>query len=78
MQSFIIHDRVKCTSNGFIWPFDKIVNTLIRKNIEQFVNDNQSVLEDMFKSSASEFCSPYYSKLKKDKEFKKIVKQFLF
>jgi hypothetical protein len=77
-MKLISNDRVKCTSNVFIWPFDKIVNTLVRKNIEQFINDNQPVLEDMLKSSASEFCSPNYSELKKDKEFKKIVKRILF
>ncbi len=74
----ISNDRVKCTSNGFIWPFDRIVNTLIRENIEQFINDNQPVLEDMAKSFASRFCSPYYSELKKDKEFKKIIKRIKF
>ncbi len=74
----ISNERVKCTSDGFIWPFDRVVNTLIRKNIEQFINDNQPVLEDMVKSSANEFCSPYYSELNKNEEFKKIVKRINF
>jgi hypothetical protein len=74
----ISNERVKCRSDGFIWPFDRIVNTLVRENIEQFINDNQPVLEDMAKSFASRFCSPYYSELKKDKEFKKIIKRIKF
>jgi hypothetical protein len=74
----ISNEGVRCTTNGFVWPFDKIVNTLIRGNIEQFINDNEPVLDDMAKSFANHFCSPNYSELKKDKEFKKIIKRIKF
>jgi hypothetical protein len=74
----ISNERVKCKSNGFIWPFDRIVNTLVRKNIEKIINDNQPLLKGMLKSFAGEFCSPYYSELNKNEEFKKIIKRINF
>ena len=35
----------KCVSTGFVWPINRTLETLIRKNIELFINENQSELE---------------------------------
>ncbi len=74
----ISNERVKCTSNGFIWPFNRIVNTLIIKNVSRHINNKKPALEVRAKSLANHFCSPYYSELKNDQEFKKIVKLIKF
>lgn len=56
-------DRIKCVSTGFVWPFNRTVETLIRKNIELFINENQSELELRAKLLIDQLFEPNFNDL---------------
>ena len=76
-------DRVQCVSTGFVWPVNRTVETLIRKNVELFVNDNQSELENRAKEAINELFAPTFdelfdkSSLVSNKDFKTIINRFM-
>lgn len=78
--SLISNDRILCKTDGFIWPLNKTADTLIRKNIEQFISDNKTVLEDMVKNGANQYCPPHdlYYELKQIHDYMKIIKRINF
>ncbi|CAG2168397.1 unnamed protein product [Oppiella nova] len=79
--SLVNKDRIRCVSTGFIWPINKTVETLIRKNVELFITDNQSELEFRAKQAINELFSPTFAELFDDnslvvdKNFKSIIQR---
>ena len=77
--SLVSRDRIRCISTGFVWPFNKTVETLIRKNVELFIDDNQTELEKRAKLAINQFFAPTFDELFAEtslvskKEFKTII-----
>lgn len=77
--NLVSRDRIRCISTGFLWPFSRTVETLIRKNVEQFIDDNQTTLENMAKKAVNESFAPTFEELFDEtslvskKEFKTII-----
>lgn len=76
----ISYDRIFCKTGGFIWPFNRTVETLIKKHIEKYIRDNQAKLEDNARKGFVALYDPYtvYHELKQQKEFIKIIEEIKF